>query len=36
LRGNLEEDFPTYYIEEIQCPKDTMTSLEPKARDKIR
>jgi len=36
LRGNLEEDFLTYYIEEIPCPKDTTTSLEPKERDKIR
>jgi hypothetical protein len=36
LRGKLEEDFPTYYIEEIPCPKDTTTSLEPQARDKTR
>jgi hypothetical protein len=36
LWGKIEEDFPTYYIEEIPCPKDTTTALEPKERDKIR
>jgi hypothetical protein len=36
LRGNLEEDFPTYYIEEITYTEDTPTTLEPQERDKTR
>ena len=36
LRGNIEEDFPTCYIEEIPYTKDTPTALEPQARDKTR
>jgi hypothetical protein len=36
LRGKIEEDFPTYYIEEIPYTEDTPTSLEPQARDKTR
>ena len=36
LRGNLEEHFPTYYIEEIPCQDDTTTALECQARDKTR
>jgi hypothetical protein len=36
LRGKLEEDFPTCYIEEISCPEDTLTPMEPQARDKTR
>jgi hypothetical protein len=29
LRGKIEEDFPTYYIEEIPYKEDTPTALEP-------
>ena len=36
LRGNIEEDFPTCYIEETPYTEDTPTSLEPQARDKTR
>jgi phage FluMu protein Com len=36
LMGNLEEDFPTCYIEEIPYTEDTPTALEPQARDKTR
>ena len=36
LRGNIEEDFPTCYIEEIPYTEDTPTALEPQARDKTR
>jgi len=36
LRGNLEEDFPTYYIEEIPYTQDTPTTPEPQERDKTR
>ena len=34
LRGKIEEDFPTFYIEEIPCPEEAPTALEPQARDK--
>jgi hypothetical protein len=36
LRGNIEEDFPTCYIEEIPYMEDTPTALEHEARDKTR
>ena len=36
LRGNIEEDFPTCYIEEIPYTEDTPTALEPQERDKTR
>jgi hypothetical protein len=36
FRGKLEEDFPTFYIEEIPYMEDTPTALELQARGKTR